>query len=64
MHDIDIHYAGGISMHITGLTDEAIEELVEWLDDDNNKKTLKLDFPNHNKTSCFRKELILSVDII
>jgi len=63
-HDVDIYFVGGTSSTWTGLTEQVIENLTEWLDDKEDAKTFKVNFINHDKAVYVRKELILFINII
>ena len=58
MYKIEIYFVGGTSSTFTGVPKEVTEKFVEWLDNKENLETFKIGFPNHNKTSCVRKEQI------
>lgn len=64
MNDIEIYFVGGTSSVWTDISKEATDNMVRWLDDKDDTKTLKFNFTNHNKLACLRKELILFINIV
>lgn len=62
--NIEIYFVGGTCSQWTDVPKETVNKLVKWLDNKDDTTTFKATFINHKKTTCLRKELILSIDII
>lgn len=62
--NIQIHFVGGTSSQWTDVPKETVDNLVKWLDNKNDTTTFKVTYTNHKRTTCLRKELILSIDIV
>lgn len=63
MHDITIHFLGGINIILEDCNENCVNSLSKWLDDKDQNETFKINIPDINRTKCIRKELILFVDI-
>jgi len=63
MKDIEIYFIGGTSCRLYEVLEESTDKLVEWLDNNEDTHTFKIDINSAKKTKILRKEMILFIDV-